>query len=223
MRRQTLWTTSKEWPKVDLTKHHLTHLGVTWTVPYSEEAAEQFAGLLDLDGTFHSPLSYTRGRIRHYRVESAEIGPEDDTPLLVSVQYLLDTDSIGAIPKDLEEEAWLLEILKEIAAEPVIRARADYRFPNSPSLKTAVDLPLDVVSTTDPPAFDTIFGVRGMKYGPGGASESEYTFTLEREQSGDVVVGLDFGVSLAAPEKVPDGAIQIADGIVERLVSHQRK
>ena len=56
-----------------------------------------------------SPL-VTRGRIRHYRVESAEIGPGDDTPLQVSVQHLLDNDSLGAIPKDLEEEAWLLEI-----------------------------------------------------------------------------------------------------------------
>ena len=216
------WMAPAEWPRLDLAKHHLSRLVLTWTIPYSPRAARHFSGLIDEGVPFLSALIYTRGRVRHYRVESAMISFAQDEPLVVSVQYQVDTGALPEIPKMLQEGAWLVDPLAAVASELPIRVNADFRYPASLGLKTAIDLPYPPPNdgkTFSP--YDEIRGVRGLKREFFGGPETEYTFTLERLPDDDILLNLEFTRRAAAIEDVPKQALDFATFYAQRFFPKQ--
>jgi hypothetical protein len=213
----------EEWPKLDLAKRHLTRLALSWTVPHSRQAEAEFADLLDDEGAFAGVLSYTRGKVRHYRIEAAQVGLAADDALMVTVQYVVDADALSPFPALLEEGAWLLAPLQEVEITPPVHCQAEFTFANSPALETAVPLPLPLPAPNRPAPFDEIRGVRGVKYAEGGDASTAYSFILDRRANDDITLSLDFTLEPRVPEQMPDAALKDAAFLARHLVVAKRK
>jgi hypothetical protein len=216
------WTRSMEWPKLDLPKSQLTHLALAWSVPFSPVAAAAFGGLLSVDGSFYGALSYQRGRVRHLRIEAAQlVGAEGDS-LTVTVQYLADTGTLGAIPKFLQEGAWLLDALMQIAVDTPVRCQAGFRFPSSEGLQTAFPLPFRMPDAEG--RFELIDEIRGIR----GAKQADfvnpdgYTFTLDCLDDAEISLILEFSIAPGPAGSTPQTALSEASLIARRLVFHPK-
>lgn len=210
-----------EWPKLDLLPHHLTRLVLTWTVPYSEETVAEFGDLLDEGGGYFGVTSYSRHRVKHHRIESAQIALDESNDLTVSVQYEAGVSFLSHIPKELEEPAYLLESLLVTPLETPISATAVFSFPGGGRFASLVPLPLDIPPpAAHPNAFDRIIGIHGVRDPAANDPASGHSFTLDRDPTGELQLALDFqlapGPADQAPERALAEAIERSGWIVAR-------
>ena len=214
----TDWESPADWPKVDLPKRYMVRLALVWTVPFTAWAEEQFSEFLDNSGAFIAAITYTRGKILHYRVESAHLGLDEDQPLTVTVQYRCDTEGLPAIPRFLQEPAWLLEPLQEVKVESAVECHADFLFPASRPLKTVVPLPAPAAAlAASPYVVDEIRGIRGLKRDDDEYGLPGYLFTLDRLENDDVALSVDFVQAPLSPAVAVDAAMNNAAFIASRL------
>lgn len=217
------WPPPAEWPKLDLPKRHLERLGLVWTVPYTPWAEEQFGELLDAAGSFIAVLAYSRSKVLHFRLETAEFGAEDDT-LLVTVQYRCDTAGLPPVPRTIQEAAWLIEPLLEVRVESAVEVHADFTFPDSDRLRTVVPLPSPAaVLDANPYAVDEIRGIRGVKHDTPDLGLPGYSFTLDRLAGGEVALSLDFAQAAGPPYEAAEAALRNAEFIAHGLVHEARR
>lgn len=218
------WEIPTEWPKLDLPKYHLIRLGLVWSVPFTDWAEEQFGELLGPDGSFIAVLSYTRGRVLHYRVETAQLGPDEDDPLLVTVQYRCDTEGLPEVPKFLQEAAWLLDPLMAVQVASAVECHADFTFPDSPRLRTVVPLPSSAAPLdVSPYVIDEIRGIRGVKHDDEEFGLPGYSFTLDRLSTNEIALSLDFVQAAGPPDGAAKAALDNAVFIARRLAWEERK
>lgn len=204
----------QEWPKLDLLHHHVNRLGLSWTVPYSEDAVVEFGDLLAGEDGFISVMSYSRHRVKHHRIESAQPALDESNDLVVSVLYEAGTPLLSQIPKELEEPAYLLESLMAFPLETLIAVVAQFDFPAG-KFASVVPLPLDLPPPADhPTAFDRIIGIRGVREATAGDVASGYEFTLDREATGALNLTLDFTLPPGPADEAPELALATA---VERV------
>ncbi|MGH2616341.1 MAG: hypothetical protein ACRDJC_13945 [Thermomicrobiales bacterium] len=221
---RALWAAPAEWPKLDLPKNRLTRLALAWTVPHSPKAEAEFADLLDFDGSFTGVRSYTRGRVRHYRTEAAQLVPAADVDdLVVTVQNDADTGTLGTFPKFLEEDAWLLESLQAVDLASPVRCAANFAYRGSLTLQTAVPLPLPLDPGEEFSSFDEIRGVRGVKHAIAGDEMLGYSFILDRRDNDDIGLALEYAISPGPVERAPNDALAQAVSFAERIVVAKRK
>jgi hypothetical protein len=223
---RALWTAAiPEWPKLDLPKHRLTRLALAWTVPHSPKAEEEFADLLDFDGSFTGVRSYTRGRVRHYRTEAAQLlslVTIDD--LIVTVQYDVDTGTLDPFPKLLEEDAWLLEPLQAVELASLVRCAANFAYRYSPALRTAVPLPPPLEPSEGfSSSFDEIRGVRGVKRAIDGDETLGYSFILDRRDDDTIGLALEYAISPGPVERAPHDALRQAVDFAQRIVVEKKR
>ena len=223
MAPESPWTVYTEWPKLDLAKRRLTSLALAWTVPHSPWAVEQFADLLDADGSYLGVLSYTRSRVLHYRIEVAQFGIAEGDSLIVTVRYQADTGSLVAIPRFMQEEAWLLDCLMAVEVEPLVRCHATFEYRGSPDLQTAIPLPFPPADSDRFSPFDEIRGVRGVKFEYDSDRLTEYSFTLDRLPSEDIALSLDFSMEPGSVEQMPEVALKNTAFYANRIVFKKRK
>ncbi|MFN8590175.1 MAG: hypothetical protein U0031_01855 [Thermomicrobiales bacterium] len=210
----------QEWPKLDLLPHHFVRLMLTWTIPYSDDAADEFGDLLDTEDGFVSVMSYSRHRVKHHRIESARPALDESNDLIVGVQYEVGTPFLSQIPKELEEPAYLLESLMAFPPEAPVTVAAQFEFPAN-QFASVVPLPLEIPPPADSPAaFDRIVGIHGVREGTPDDIGSGHEFTLDREPTGHLRLTIDFkipaGPADAAPELALATAIERAGLIVSR-------
>jgi hypothetical protein len=211
---------STEWPKLDLAKQHVTRLALAWTVSYDADAAALFAALLDDEGSFAGVLSYTKRRVRHYRVEAAQLSAEDNA-LLVTVQYQADTGSLLQIPRNMQDRAWLLAPMQTLAPTAPVLCHADLAFESSPRLSTNPALPIRPPVEDRNTSYDEIYGVRGVRHSIAGDPSHGYTFGLDRLPTGDVVLALDFVLAPDSPAETPVRALDLVRHITRFLVKEE--
>jgi hypothetical protein len=214
----TDWESPAEWPKIDLPKRHMVRLALVWTVPFTAWAEQHFGELLDDSGAFIAALSYTRSKVLHYRVETARLGLADDDPLTVTVQYRCDTEGLPAIPRFLQEAAWLLDPLQEVKVESAVECHADFLFPALRRLRTVVPLPAPAAALdANPYAVDEIRGIRGLKRDDEEYGLPGYVFMLDRLANDDVALSVDFVQAPGPPEEAVEAAVNNATFIASRL------
>jgi hypothetical protein len=218
-----VWSRSMEWPKLDLPKNHLTHLALAWMVPYTTRAAAAFGHLLSAEGSFYGALSYTRGKVLHYRIEAAQLTGEEGDSLTVTVQYQTNYGLLAAIPKFLQDEAWLLEGLMDAAGEIPILCNAGFLWANAPTLQTAFPLPFRMPTKERFPPIDEIIGIRGVKHEKPGDVLKGYSFTLDRLPENDVTLNLEFSIAAGPADRAPQSAVSEAAFIARRIVFENKK
>jgi hypothetical protein len=212
----SVWSQQTEWPKLDLPKSYLTHLALAWIVPYTPQAADAFARLLNADGSFYGALSYTRGRVLHYRIEAAQLTGAEGDSLTATVQYQANAGTLTAIPKFLQEGAWLLEGLTKAAHEIPVLCHAGFLWANAAGLRTAFPLPFRMPGKERFAPIDEITGIRGVKRED---ILRGYSFSLDRlPENDDVTLNLEFSIAPGPARNAPDTAISEAAFIARRLV-----
>lgn len=211
----------REWPKLDLLSHHLRRLHLTWIVPYSEAAVEQFGDVLEEDGTFSSLLSYTKHRVRHHRIESAQVGYSGTGDLAITIQYEAGDPLLSHIPKAAEEPAWLLDLMTEFGIESRAGVRAFFEYPAN-AFSSVVPLPLALEpSESHARAFDAIVGIHGVKQASEGEDErfSGHDFTLDRGPAGELFLSLEYFAAAGPVHDAPERALRQALEIAELVVA----
>lgn len=217
------WSSQKEWPKLDLLPHHVSRLVLNWTVPHSEEAVARFGDLLTLDGSFVSVLSYTRHRIKHHRIKSAQVGLDESTDLLISLVYEVGDATLGHISKEVEESAWLLDRLQETELASPIIAQAVFEFPAGRRFQSTVPLPLPLPRQEEyADAFEEVVGIHAV-HRAGGDETASRSFTLDRNEDGGLVRALDFALLPGPAEQAPERALRRALELTERIVTTDRR
>jgi hypothetical protein len=218
------WSSAPEWPKLDLLPHHLSRLTLTWTVPYSEEAVERFGELLiDPGGSFIGVLSYTKHRVKHHRIESAQTGMDERADLYVSVSYEAGDEILSHLPKVLEEEAALIEPLTETQFTTPTDAQATFTYPAGARFRSRVPLPLPLPDAeTYADAFDQVIGYHAERRAVDGDPATRHSFTLDLDDAGGLTMVLDFALPPGPIGEAPEQALRQAVALSERIVVKER-
>jgi hypothetical protein len=158
----------------------------------------------------------------HYRVEGAQLSPEEDGALLVTVQYQADTGTLLQIPRSMQDGARLLEPLQRLSSVSSVLCHADFAYESSPTLQTIPALPIRPPEDERHPVYDEIFGVRGVRHEFAGDETSGYTFALDRLPSGDIELALDFVLAAKPPAEMPRQALDMATSFTRFLVAEKQ-
>ena len=215
---------SPEWPRLDLPKHRIQSLSMSWITEIDDPAdADYGSDLLEdliLEGVYSALIRYTRNRIDLRCVQVAiprEAGGYD-----VQVTYEIDPEWLPwREQNDKTSVDAFAAFVRSITDAPMAECRVDFLFPGEIGYETVVRLPFTLEARQPGPwPIGAVSGIRGVGVNPANPDQPTCRFTLNLEEDGDIWLLLEFSVptppDVSAPTFVLKQATMLAEQFVRR-------
>jgi hypothetical protein len=211
-----------EWPRLDLPKHRLQSLAMSWRTAIEDPAgANSGSNLLEdllLEGVYTAITRYTRNRIDLRCVQVAI--PRDEGGYDVQVTYEVDPDWLPwREPNDKASVETFVEFTHAIDDAPTASCRVEYLFPAPERNEPVVKLPFTLEPQQEGPwPIGAVTGLRGVGVNPANDDQPTCRFTLDLEENKDIWLLLEFAAPTPPAPSAPGLVLSQANMLSEQFV-----
>ena len=211
-----------EWPRLDLPKHRIQSLSMSWVTEIDDLAdADYGSDLLEdllLEGVYSALIRYTRNRVDLRCVQVAI--PREESGYDVQVTYEIDPEWLPWREQNdkLSIDAFAT-FARSITDAPTAECQVEYRFPAAERYETVTPLPFTLGARQPGPwPIGSITGLRGVGVNSLNPDQPTCRFTLDLMDDGDVWLLLEFSVPTPPTASAPTFVLKQATLLADQFV-----